>query len=272
MYSPKPLDKKVTVPYLNALKQRGEKFACLTAYDYSFARLLEKAGVEVILVGDSLGMVIQGFDTTLPVSLDDIEYHAAAVNRGLKHAMLMVDMPFGSLNSQQQALDNASRLIKSTHAQVVKLEGGITQIKTVETFRKFSIPVCAHLGLQPQTVHKMGGYKVQGREHDSAVEMKDTALQLQEVGADLLLLECVPAELAVEITHLLQIPVIGIGAGVGCDGQILVLQDMLGITSGKKPSFSKNYMQEHGDIDQAVNAYVSEVKSKAFPDASHCFN
>jgi len=272
MYTTKPLDKKVTIPYLNQLKQQGEKFACLTAYDYSFARVLENAGVEVVLVGDSLGMVIQGFDTTLPVNVDNIEYHAACVNRGLEHAMLMVDMPFGSLNSQQQALDNASRLLKNSGAQVVKLEGGITQIKTVETLSKYSIPVCAHLALQPQSVHKMGGYKVQGREHDSAVQMKDTALQLQEAGADLLLLECVPAELAAEISLLLQIPVIGIGAGAYCNGQILVLQDILGFTHGKTPSFSKNYMLENNDIQQAISAYVSDVKNKSFPDASHCFS
>lgn len=272
MYTPKPLDQKITLPTLNKLKQQGEKFACLTAYDYSFARLLEKSGVEVVLVGDSLGMVIQGHDTTIPVTVKDIEYHGSAVSRGLDHAMLILDMPFGSLNSQQQALDHASHMLKKTGAQVVKLEGGITQIKTVETLSKYSIPVCAHLGLQPQSVHKMGGYRVQGRDHDSAVQMKDTALQLQEAGSDLLLLECVPSELATEITRLLQIPVIGIGAGVNCDGQILVLQDMLGITYGKTPSFSKNFMAQHGTIDEAIKAYVSDVKSKSFPDTSHCFS
>ena len=271
MYIPKPLEKKITVPYLAQLKQQGEKFACLTAYDYCFAQVLEQAGVEVVLVGDSLGMVIQGHDTTLPVTVSDIEYHASAVNRGLKHAMLIVDMPFGSLNSQQQALDNASLLIQRSGAQVVKLEGGITQIKTVETLSKYSIPVCAHLGLQPQSVHKLGGYRVQGREHDAAIEMKDTALQLQEAGADLLLLECVPQQLAAEITQLLQIPVIGIGAGPDCDGQILVLQDILGI-SGKAPSFSKNYMQQQDSIQDAIAAYVGEVKNNSFPDASHCFS
>lgn len=272
MYTPKPLDKKVTIPQLHKMKQQGEKFACLTAYDYSFARLLEKAGVEVILVGDSLGMVIQGHDTTLPVTVEHIEYHAITVARGLQHALLILDMPFGSLNSQQQALDNATRLIQNTGAQVVKLEGGITQIKTVETLNKFNIPVCAHIGLQPQSVHKMGGYKVQGRDHDSAIEMKDAALQLQEAGADLLLLECVPATLAAEITHLLQIPVIGIGAGAQCDGQILVLQDILGITMGKKPSFSKDYMQQSKDIEDAIRNYVAEVKNGIFPEQKHCFS
>jgi 3-methyl-2-oxobutanoate hydroxymethyltransferase len=184
----------------------------------------------------------------------------------------MIDMPIGSLNSQQQALDNASHMIKKTGAQVVKLEGGITQIKTVETLSKYNIPVCAHLGLQPQSVHKMGGYRVQGREHDSAIEMKDTALQIQEAGADLLLLECVPATLAAEISQLLHIPVIGIGAGSDCDGQILVLQDMLGITPGRPPSFSRNFLLDHGSIEESISAYVTEVKNKSFPEASHCFS
>ncbi len=272
MYTPKPLDQKVTLPYLNRRKQQREKFACLTAYDYSFARLLENCGVEVILVGDSLGMVIQGHDTTLPVTLEDIEYHGKMVGRGLQHALLILDMPFGSLNSPQQALDNASRLIKSTGGQVVKLEGGITQIKTVETLSKYNIPVCAHLGLQPQSVYKMGGYRVQGRDHDGAVEMKDAALQLQEAGADLLLLECVPARLAEEIVYMLEIPVIGIGAGQHCDGQILVLQDLLGITPGNPPSFAKNFMESQDSIDSAVSRYVAEVKQGLFPDESHSFN
>lgn len=271
MYSPKPLEKKVTLPMLNRMKAEGEKFVCLTAYDYSFARLLEKCGVEVVLVGDSLGMVIQGHETTLPVSVEDVEYHAMAVNRGLRHAMMMVDMPFGSLNSQQLALENASRLMKRTGAQIVKLEGGITQIKTVETMSHYGIPVCAHLGLQPQTVHKMGGYRVQGRDHDSAVQMKDVALQLQESGADMLLLECVPAPLAREISQLLQIPVIGIGAGIDCDGQILVLQDILGITDGKTPSFARNYMEQSSGIREAIERYVAEVKHGEFPTAAHCF-
>ncbi len=272
MYVSKPLDKKITLPYLRKLKKQGEKFACLTAYDYSFARLMDKSGVEVVLVGDSLGMVIQGHETTLPVTVEHIEYHGQAVSRGLEKSLLMVDMPFGSLNSQQQALDNASQIVKKTGAQVVKLEGGITQIKTVETLSKYNIPVCAHVGLQPQSVHKMGGYRVQGRDHDSAIEMKDTALQIQEAGADLLLLECVPEALATEITQLLQIPVIGIGAGANCDGQILVLQDLIGITPDRPPSFSKNFMLENDSIETAISAYVTAVKNKTFPAASHCFS
>lgn len=272
MYIPKPLEDKITVPYLKKLKQQGEKFSCLTAYDYSFARLVEQAGIEVVLVGDSLGMVIQGHDTTIPVTLEDIKYHGSIVAAGLNNTMLMLDMPFGSLNSPQQALDNASELLKATQAQVVKLEGGITQIKTVEMLSKFGIATCAHLGLQPQSVHKMGGYRVQGKSKSAAEQMINTACQIQQAGADLLLLECVPAGLAAEISRSLEIPVIGIGAGPDVDGQILVLQDVLNITDGKKPKFSKNFMQGQSTIQEAVSRYVSEVKSGQFPDQSHSFS
>ena len=272
MYIPKPLEDKITVPYLKKLKQQDEKFACLTAYDYSFARLIEECGVEVVLVGDSLGMVLQGHDTTIPVTLEQIKYHGTSVMAGLNNTLLMLDMPFGSLNSPQQALDNASDLLKATEAQVVKLEGGITQLKTVEMLAKFSIATCAHLGLQPQSVHKMGGYRVQGKGKAAARQMVETACELQQAGADLLLLECVPADLAAEITATLEIPVIGIGAGVGVDGQILVLHDLLNITAGKKPKFSKNFMQGQSSIQAAISRYVSEVKQGRFPDQSHSFS
>lgn len=272
MYIPKPLEDKITVPYLKKLKQQGEKFACLTAYDYSFARLVEQCGVEVVLVGDSLGMVIQGHDTTIPVTLDHIKYHGSIVRAGLNNAMLMLDMPFGSLNSPQQALDNASELLQATEAQVVKLEGGITQLKTVEILTKFSIATCAHLGLQPQSVHKMGGYRVQGKNKADAAQMIETACELQQAGADLLLLECVPSSLAAEISNTLEIPVIGIGAGADVDGQILVLQDILNVTDGKKPKFSKNFMQGESSIQAAVSRFVSEVKHGQFPDQSHGFS
>jgi 3-methyl-2-oxobutanoate hydroxymethyltransferase len=272
MYIPKPLEDKVTIPQLARLKQQGEKFACLTAYDYSFARLVEDCGVEVVLVGDSLGMVIQGHDTTIPVTLSDIEYHGRAVAAGLTNAMLMLDMPFGSLNSPQQALDNASELLKHTQAQVVKLEGGETQLKTVETLARFGIASCAHLGLQPQMVHKMGGYRVQGKAKSAAEQMLATALDLQQAGTDLLLLECVPATLAAEITAALDIPVIGIGAGPDVDGQILVLQDILNVTVGNKPKFSKNFMQGQPSIHSAISRYVQEVKRRQFPDKTHSFS
>ena len=272
MYIPKPLDKKITLPALQKLKQQGSKIACLTAYDYSFAHLLEQAGVELVLVGDSLGMVIQGHDTTLPVSMDDIAYHTLAVSRGLKHAMLMADMPFGSINSPQQALDNATRLLKQSSAHIIKLEGGDLQLDTVRLLAEHSIPVCAHLGLQPQSVHKMGGYRVQGRDAETAEHMKSLALELQQAGADLLLLECVPRQLAREITAELQIPVIGIGAGADCDGQILVLQDMLGLTPGRRPSFSRDFMAEADDIVGAVKAYVAAVKIGDFPGPEQGFD
>ncbi len=272
MYIPKPLDDKVTIPQLRKLKQEGEKFACMTAYDYSFAHLLEECGVEVVLVGDSLGMVIQGHETTIPVTLDDIAYHGKAVAAGLKNAMLMLDMPFGSLNSPQQAIDNASELLKQTQAQVVKLEGGQTQLKTVETLASFGIASCSHLGLQPQMVHKMGGYRVQGKAKSAAAEMLATAKDLESAGTDILLLECVPASLAAEITAALTIPVIGIGAGPDVDGQILVLQDVLNVTAGKKPKFSKNFMQGQSSIQDAISRYVSEVKNGDFPDKTHIFS
>jgi 3-methyl-2-oxobutanoate hydroxymethyltransferase len=272
MYIPKPLADKVTIPHLKKLKQQGEKFACLTAYDYSFARLVEECGVEVVLVGDSLGMVIQGHETTIPVTLDDIRYHGKAVAAGLQNAMLMLDMPFGSLNSPQQALDNASELLKQTQAQVVKLEGGQTQLKTVEIMAEFGIASCAHLGLQPQMVHKMGGYRVQGKAKNAAEQMLATAQDLQQAGTDMLLLECVPATLAAQITAALEIPVIGIGAGIDVDGQILVLHDVLNVTVGKKPKFSKNFMQGQSNIQSAISRYVQEVKRGQFPDKTHTFS
>ncbi|MDH3388093.1 MAG: 3-methyl-2-oxobutanoate hydroxymethyltransferase [Gammaproteobacteria bacterium] len=271
MYIPKPIDNKITIPHLRKMKQDDEKFVCLTAYDYSFASLVEDCGIEVVLVGDSLGMVIQGHETTIPVTLDEICYHGKAVAAGLRNAMLMLDMPFGSLNSPQQAIDNASVLLKATEAQVVKLEGGQTQLKTVETLAKFGIASCSHLGLQPQMVHKMGGYRVQGKARAAAEQMRATALELEAAGTDLLLLECVPAALAAEITARLEIPVIGIGAGVDVDGQILVLHDVLNVTPGKKPKFSKNFMQGQSSIQAAIKRYVSEVKRRQFPDQTHIF-
>ena len=271
MYIPKPLEDVVTVTHLRKLKEKGEKFACLTAYDYSFAKLVEQCGVEVVLVGDSLGMVIQGHNTTIPVTLEHMKYHATTVGAGLDKAMLMVDMPFGSLNSPQQALDNASEMLKATQAQVVKLEGGVTQIKTVESLSAFGIATCAHLGLQPQLVHKLGGYRVQGKSKSAAEEMIDTAQSLEAAGADIMLLECVPAGLAAQITEILEIPVIGIGAGADVDGQILVLHDILDVTAGKKPRFSKNFMQGQSSIQNAVSRYVTEVKGGQFPEAIHSF-
>lgn len=262
----------ITLNTLRDMKRVGEKFACLTAYDASFARLIDDAGVEVILVGDSLGMVVQGRETTLPVTVEDIVYHSRCVARGRSRALLMVDMPFMSYATPEQALRNAARLMQEGGAHMVKLEGGAVQADIVRQLTERGIPVCAHLGLQPQSVHKLGGYRVQGREASAAQVMRDDARALQAAGADMLLLECVPAVLAAEITLASEIPVIGIGAGVGCDAQVLVLYDMLGITLGKRPKFSKNFMQDNPTPQAAIAAYAQDVKHGAFPAPEHIFN
>lgn len=261
----------VTVTRLAKLKQAGEKFACLTAYDASFAAQLEAAGVEVILVGDSLGMVVQGHETTVPVTIEEIIYHTQCVARARQNALLMADMPFMTYATPEQAIHNAARLMREGGAQMVKLEGAAIQVETVRELAARGIPVCAHIGLQPQLIHKLGGYRVQGRETDAARAMVADAIALQNVGADILLLECVPTALAAEITQTLSIPVIGIGAGPETDGQILVLYDMLGITFGRKPSFVKDFMADTGDISAAVRAYVTAVKNGTFPAPEHSF-
>jgi len=263
---------KVTINTLQDMKARGEKIACLTAYDVSFAQLLDNAGADIVLVGDSLGMVIQGLDSTIPVTMDEMIYHGQVVSRGLKRAFLILDMPFMSDASTQQAVENAGRFMKECGANMVKLEGGADQQELVETLTRLGIPVCAHLGLQPQRVHKLGGYKVQGRDAVVAEKMLNDARVLEQAGADMLLLECVPAELAKKVTQQASIPVIGIGAGNQTDGQILVLYDILGISAGHIPKFSKNYMQQAGSIQQAVEQYIEEVKSADFPDDEHTFN
>ncbi len=263
--------KKVTVRRLTEMKQAKEKIACLTAYDASFAQLLEKTGVDIVLVGDSLGMVIQGEETTLPVSVEDMLYHTQCVARGLSNALLVTDMPFLSFTSEQEAVLNAGLFMKQGGAHMVKLEGGVDQAETVSALNKNGIPVCAHLGLQPQYVHKIGGYLVQGREPSAADKMLEDALVLQQAGADLMLLECVPELLANKITQALDIPVIGIGAGAKCDGQILVLYDILDISLGLRPKFSKNFMAFADSIEEAIQHYVSAVKEGEFPAAEHVF-
>ena len=230
---------RINVQTLKQMKSDGKKIACLTAYDASFARVLDDCGVDVVLVGDSLGMVIQGQETTLPVTMEHMIYHGQAVSTGLQHAFLIIDMPFMSDASVEQAVINAGRFMKEAGASMVKLEGGADQKELVATLTRLGIPVCAHIGLQPQRVHKLGGYRVQGREQDVAERMLNDALVLEQAGADMLLVECVPTELAKRITQAAGIPVIGIGAGPDCDGQILVLYDILGISTGKVPRFSK---------------------------------
>jgi 3-methyl-2-oxobutanoate hydroxymethyltransferase len=269
MNSSKPIP-RVTVTTLRKMKQSGEKIAMLTAYDASFARVLDTQGVDVILVGDSLGMVIQGHDTTVPVTMDDMVYHTRAVATACQHALVIGDLPFMSYISPDMALRSSARLMQEGRAQMVKLEGGAPQIATVSQLAHHGVPVCAHLGLQPQSVHKLGGYRVQGRDEATAKQMLYDAQALQEAGADLLVLECVPVTLAEEISRALDIPVIGIGAGRGCDGQVLVLHDMLGI-SPRAPKFSQDFIGTGASIPQALSAYVQAVKAGTFPQDQHCF-
>lgn len=253
------------------MKASGEKFAMLTAYDASFAALLDEAGVEVLLIGDSLGMVIQGHQTTLPVTMDDMVYHSRCVARACRYALVLADLPFMSVATIDQALHNAGRLMQEGGAQMVKLEGGAVQAETVRHLVRHGIPVCAHLGLQPQLVHKLGGYRMQGREASAAEAMFQEAQGLEQAGADLLLLECVPAALAKRITDAVRIPVVGIGAGPDTDAQVLVLHDALGITAGKPPRFSKNFMHGSAGIGDAVQRFVAAVKDGSFPGPEHTF-
>jgi len=259
----------VTVETLRRMKAAGERITCLTAYDASFARVLDEAGVDVLLVGDSLGMLIGGHATTVPVTMDEMVYHGRAVARGCRRALLLVDMPFMSYATPEQALRNAARLMQEGGAQAVKLEGGRTQAETVRQLAARGIPVCAHLGLQPQSVHKLGGYRVQGRAPEAARAMLEDARTLEAAGADLMVLECVPSALAREITAALAIPVIGIGAGPGCDGQVLVLYDALGITPGRVPRFARNFLTDGRDVRGAVQAYVEAVRTGTFPSPEH---
>lgn len=263
--------KSVTVRTLHDMKQRSDKIVCLTAYDASFAALLDEAEIDVVLVGDSLGMVVQGESSTLPVTLDHIIYHGRAVARACKRALIMQDMPFMSYATPEQALHSAARLMREGGAHMVKLEGTANQEDIVRRLSDSGIPVCAHLGLRPQFVHKLGGYRVQGREQDSAAALLRDATHLEHAGADALLLECVPSLLAQEITANVRIPVIGIGAGNGCDGQVLVLYDMLGITPGKRPRFSKDFLAGGNSVRGAIESFRRDVKSGAFPGAEHSF-
>jgi 3-methyl-2-oxobutanoate hydroxymethyltransferase len=261
----------VNVATLQKMKADGEKIAMLTAYDASFAMLVDMAGVDVVLVGDSLGMVVQGHETTVPVTMDDIVYHGRAVARGLRRPFLMADMPFMSYATREQALANAVRLMQEGGAKMVKLESGAGQIGVVEFLASHDIPVCAHIGLKPQSVHKMGGFRVQGREAEAAERMKREALDLQGAGADVILLECVPASLGAEVTAELAVPTIGIGAGPDVDGQVLVLYDILDITPGRKPRFVRNFMEGAGSPLAALEAYVRAVKDRSYPAPEHCF-
>ena len=262
----------VNIGTLQQMKADKEPIACLTAYDASFAMLVDEAGVDVVLVGDSLGMVIQGHGTTVPVTVDDIVYHTRSVARRLQRPFLIADMPFMSYANPNQALDNAVRLMQEGGAMMIKLEGGDDQLNIVEHLARHDIAVCAHLGLKPQSVHKLGGFKVQGRDPEVARKMVESARRLQDVGADIVLLECVPNELGEAVTGALDVPVIGIGAGPQVDGQILVLYDILNITLGRVPKFVRNFMQGRDAPLDALRAYVEAVKSREYPAAEHCFS
>ncbi|EGR3131435.1 3-methyl-2-oxobutanoate hydroxymethyltransferase [Vibrio parahaemolyticus] len=260
--------KKMTINDLIKWKQEGRKFATSTAYDASFAQLFESQEMPVLLVGDSLGMVLQGENDTLPVTVDDIVYHTRCVRAGSPNCLLMADMPFMSYATPEQACENAAKLMRAG-ANMVKIEGGDWLVDTVKMLTERAVPVCAHLGLTPQSVNIFGGYKVQGRDQEKADRMVKDALALQEAGAQIVLLECVPAELAERITKELDVPVIGIGAGNVTDGQILVMHDMFGISANYMPKFSKNFLAETGDMRKAVAKYIEDVANGVFPDDAH---
>ncbi len=262
--------KKVTIATLAQMRAAGDKITMLTAYDASFASQMDQAGVETLLVGDSLGMVVQGHGTTLPVTLDDIAYHTACVARAASSALVIADMPFGTYATPQQAHDHAAVLMRAG-AEMVKLEGGSWLLPTVQLLVERGMPVCAHLGLTPQSVHQLGGFKVQGKSATAADQLKADALALQAAGASLIVLEAIPAALAAEVTQLLTIPTIGIGGGVDCSGQVLVMHDMLGAYPGHRPRFVKNFMEGQTSIAGAIDAYVREVKSGSFPGPEHSF-
>jgi 3-methyl-2-oxobutanoate hydroxymethyltransferase len=262
----------VNVSTLVRMKAAGEPIACLTAYDASFAQLVDQAGTDLVLVGDSLGMVIQGHDTTVPVTVDDIVYHTRVVARGLRRAFLVADMPFMSYSSKEQALENSVRLMQEGGAMMVKLEGGAGQVGIVEHLARHDIPVCAHIGLKPQSVHKIGGFKVQGRDAQKAKQMVNDAVALENAGADIILLECVPNELGKAVTDTVSVPVIGIGAGPDVDGQILVLYDVLGITQGRLPRFVQNFMIGADSPLDACHRFVQAVRNQEYPAPEHCFS
>ncbi|WP_148252549.1 3-methyl-2-oxobutanoate hydroxymethyltransferase [Aidingimonas lacisalsi] len=262
--------KPVTLSTLQAYKRGGETFSCLTAYDASFARMASDAGIEVLLVGDSLGMVLQGHDSTLAVTLDDIRYHTRCAAQGKGNSLLMVDLPFMSNISQERLLQNAGELMRAG-AEMIKIEGESWMADGIRELSRRGVPVCAHLGLTPQAVHQFGGYKIQGRDQERADQLLADARILVDAGASVILLECVPAELGQVMRDTLEVPVIGIGAGVDVDGQILVMHDVIGVTQGRTPRFAKNFLTDADDIASAFRHYHEDVKARRFPAAEHSF-
>ncbi len=266
----KPTRKKSTILSLAQMRENNEKIVMLTSYDASFASLVDNCGVDIILVGDSLGMVIQGHASTLPVTMDDMIYHTACVARGARFSMVLADLPFASYSTPEQTMTHAAQLMRAG-AEMVKLEGGQWLAETVHLLVQQGIPVCAHLGLTPQAVHQLSGFRVQGKTTDSAERLINDALALEQAGASLLVLEAIPAALGAKVTQAIKIPTIGIGAGIDCSGQVLVLHDMLGIFQGHRPKFVKDFMQGQTSIQAAITAYVQAVKSGQFPGTEHCF-
>jgi 3-methyl-2-oxobutanoate hydroxymethyltransferase len=263
-------DKPISITKLLAMHAEREKITMLTAYDSTMSALLNRCGIEVILIGDSLGNVIQGHSSTTPVTIEQMTYHTECVARANTNAFLITDLPFASYGDPVQALDSAAELMRAG-ADMVKLEGGDWQVDIIQYLVERSVPVCAHLGLLPQSVHLLGGYKVQGKSKDAASHMLEQAIACQEAGAQMVVLEAIPSSLGERITEELDIPTIGIGAGPDCSGQVLVLQDMLGISPGKPPKFVKNFMDGHQSVEAAIKAYVREVKSGKFPGPEHGF-
>lgn len=262
---------KITTASLLKMKQDGQKFTAITAYDATFAKLFDDEGAHVLLIGDSLGMVLQGGQDTLAVNMDEMVYHTRCVARGASKALVVADMPFMSYATPEQTYQNAARLM-AAGARMVKMEGGDWLCDSIRHLTRNGVPVCGHLGLTPQSVHVFGGFKVQGRDEFQAQEIYRQALELQAAGIQLLVLECVPTALAERITKALRIPVIGIGAGPATDGQILVMHDAFGVTSGYVPKFTKNFLAETGDVRAAIRLYVQQVSEGRFPGPEHCFN
>lgn len=264
------MTKKNTVSTLKQMKAAGEKIACLTSYDASFAKLEDEAGIDVLLVGDSLGMVLHGKNTTVNVTMDDMNYHTRLVSDAREHALIISDMPYQSYTSPEQAVENATRLINEAGADVVKLEGGQEMCEIITAIKKNNIPVCGHLGLTPQSFKTSESFRVQAKTEDAVEKLKQDALAIQEAGVDCMVLECIPSKVAKEVTEILDVPTIGIGAGVDCDGQVLVLYDMLGIT-GKKFRFLKNFLEGKDSISDAIKDYIKQVKDKSYPSVEHSF-
>ena len=267
------MGRKMTVPEVCSMKEKGEKVVCLTAYDYCLARILDESGIDILLVGDSLGSVVQGHDSTLPVTVDDVIYHTKAVVRGRRRALVVSDMPFMTFQlGVDEAKRNAGRLVQEGGAESVKLEGGVTQAATIEGLVKMGVPVMGHVGLTPQSVHQFGGYRIQGRGEADARAILDDAMAVEQAGAFAVVLEGIPVQLAREITQRVSIPTIGIGAGMHCDGQILVVHDMLGLFDDFTPKFVKRYANLKETIGGAVRSYMEEVRTEAFPAEEHTFH